>query len=135
VQEREQFTPEEMYVHLKCYEEIFRQAESVNSSHKTMTFAAQNSKLYNSSNSSNHSSPNNFNPSSSQPRSSNEPYFQNFGNDQSKEILILTKLMQAMFAFEKRVNNKREKKAREWCTLIVRRKGTQFTLATSFSLK
>jgi gag-polypeptide of LTR copia-type len=104
VQGREQFTPEEMYAHLKCYEETLRQAESVNSSHKTMAFAALNSKPYNSSNSSNHSSPNIFNPSSSQPRSSNEPYFQNFGNDQSKEIPILTKLMQAMFAFEKRVN-------------------------------
>jgi gag-polypeptide of LTR copia-type len=112
VQGREQFTQEEMYAHLKCYEETLRQAESVNSSHKTIVFAAQNSKPYNSSNSSNHSSPNIFNPSSSQPRSSNEPYFQDFGNDQSKEILILTKLMQAMFAFEKRVNNKREEEGK-----------------------
>jgi gag-polypeptide of LTR copia-type len=86
VQWREQFTPEEMYAHLEYYEETLRQVESVNSSHKTMVFAALNSKPYNSSNSSNHSSPNIFNPSSSQPRFSNEPYFQNFGNDQSKEI-------------------------------------------------
>jgi gag-polypeptide of LTR copia-type len=76
MQGRDQFTPEDIYAHLKCYEETLRQAESVNSSHKTMAFAAQNSKLYNSSNSSNHSSPNIFNPSSSQPRFSNEPYFQ-----------------------------------------------------------
>jgi hypothetical protein len=77
-----------------------------------MAFAAQNSKPYNSSNSSNHSSPNIFNPSSSQLRSSNEPYFQNFGNDQSKKILILTKLMQAMFAFKKMMNNKREEEGK-----------------------
>jgi hypothetical protein len=86
VQGREQFTPEEMYAHLKCYEETLRQAESANSSHKIMAFAAQNSKSYKSSNSSNHSSPNIFNPSSSQPRSSNELYLQNFGNDQSKKF-------------------------------------------------
>jgi gag-polypeptide of LTR copia-type len=67
VQGREQFIPEKMYAHLKCYEKTLRQAESVNSSHKTMAFAALNSKPYNSSNSSNYSSPNIFNPSSSQP--------------------------------------------------------------------
>jgi hypothetical protein len=132
VQGREQFTPEEMYAHLKCYEETLRQAESVNSSHKTMAFAAQNSKPYNSSNSSNHSSPNIFNPSSSQPRSSNEPYFQNFRNDQSKEILILTKLMQVMFAFEKIMNNKREEEGKRVVCINCEKEG--HTIHTCYKL-
>jgi hypothetical protein len=132
VQGREQFIPEEMYAHLKCYEETLRQAESVNSSHKTIAFAAQNSKPYNSSNSSNHSSPNIFNPSFSQPRSSNELYFQNFGNDQSKEILILTKLMQTIFAFEKMVNNKREEEGKRVVCINYEKEG--HTIHTCYKL-
>ena len=99
------FTTEEVYSFLKTYEETLRQlGGDEGKGGKVVAFAAQNQRQYNPSSSSSNQRP--FNSSSNS--SSLDTWFQSFGVDNSKEIPILSKMMQGFFAFEKRFNARRD---------------------------
>jgi flagellar biosynthesis chaperone FliJ len=80
------FTSDELYTHLRCFEEKLKQAENYHIEPKQVVFSAQSNVKY------------------FHPLTSRENFIQSLDHEVSKDAMLLSKMFQGMLNFEKKFN-------------------------------
>ena len=106
---KETLTPDEVYTHLRCFEEKLKQAGEFKSEYKTIALPTHNVKHYN--------------PSSSQ--SNRENFVQRLEHEVSKGALLLSKMIQGMLDFEKKYNKEREGRDKKIVCFMCHKEGQE----------
>jgi gag-polypeptide of LTR copia-type len=84
------FTPDELYTHLRCFEEKLKQARDYHVEPKQVAFPAQSNVKH-------------FHPSTSR-----KNFIQSLDHEVLKDAILLSNIFQGMLNFEKKFNKKKE---------------------------
>ena len=109
-------TPDEVFTHLKCFEEKLQQAYEIELRSKNLALPAHNIKHYN--------------PSTSTPN--RDTFIQRLDHEVSKNPFLLSDVVNGMFQFERRYNKEREEKNKRSICFMCQKKG--HTIHTCYEL-
>ena len=109
-------TPDEVFTHLRCFEEKLRQADELEIRSKNVALAAHNIKHYNPSTAT-------FN---------RDIFIQRLDHEVSKNPLLISEALQGMLLFERRYNKRREEKKKRVICFMCQKEG--HTIHTCYEL-